>query len=336
MRIGIALSGSTPRVAALAAAAEDAGLDSVWLTELSHSAFVHAAVALSATRRIRVATGVAMALARSPTMTALSAWDLAELGDRFLLGLGTQVPVLAVRRFSVPADRPATRLAEYAQAVRAVWAAHRGTVDSHVGNFYRITMPVLPQQRTTRSDVPIIFAAVGPAAARAAGRFADGLLTHPLAPLDYVRGVILPAVEEGLADSGRQSGACQLINYRLALADGADEAAVAAAKAQIGFYAATPGYRRLLEYFGRPELFRSCRAAVGDGSIRAVAKCIDDAMLERVAMVVAGWPEPPPDAPGDEVVLAPAWYGVSERAAEHYYLSLIDKIRDEGQRGTWA
>lgn len=45
MKVGLAIGGSLQDVAALARRAEAAGLGSVWLAELDHSAFVQAAAA---------------------------------------------------------------------------------------------------------------------------------------------------------------------------------------------------------------------------------------------------------------------------------------------------
>ena len=49
-------------------------------------------LALAATSSLHVRTGVALAFVRSPMVSALSAWDLAQLSEgRFDLGLGTQI-----------------------------------------------------------------------------------------------------------------------------------------------------------------------------------------------------------------------------------------------------
>ena len=132
MKVGMAIGGSLRDVSELAVRAEAAGLESVWLAELDHSAFVQAAAAISATSRIGVGTAVALAFPRSPTITAMTAWDLDELsGDRFMLGLGPQVKRVLEARFSVRVDKPAPQMREYVRAVRVVWAANRGeTVDT--------------------------------------------------------------------------------------------------------------------------------------------------------------------------------------------------------------
>ena len=168
MKIGVAIGGSLQEVSALAGRAESVGLESVWLAELDRTALVQAAAAICATTRIGVGTAVALAFPRSPTVTAMTAWDLDELsGDRFMLGLGPQVKRILQARFSVSVDKPAPQMSEYVKAVRTVWAANRGEPVTHEGDHYRITMPTFHgPPRPDRRDTPILLAAVGPVMSR--------------------------------------------------------------------------------------------------------------------------------------------------------------------------
>src|ERR687891_1374604 len=162
---------------------EDAGFESCWAAETTHTAFVTASVAIQASTKIKVGTAIALAFPRSPTITAMEAADLDELsGGRFIVGLGTQVKRINEERFSVHFEHPAPKLKEYAQVMRTVWAANRGDKVRHEGRFYTVTMPSFhgfPQP--DRRDVPVYFAAVGPIMARICGEIADGLIGHPLA-----------------------------------------------------------------------------------------------------------------------------------------------------------
>jgi alkanesulfonate monooxygenase SsuD/methylene tetrahydromethanopterin reductase-like flavin-dependent oxidoreductase (luciferase family) len=209
MKIGVAIGGSLQEVGILAARAEAAGLESVWLAELDRTALVQAAAAISATSRIGVGTAVALAFPRSPTVTAMTAWDLDEMsGDRFMLGLGPQVRRVLEARFSVRVDKPAPQMREYVRAVRTVWAANRGEAVTHEGEAYRITMPTFHgPPRPDRRDTPILLAAVGPAMSRVCGDVADGLLGHPLASPRYLREAVQPWVDAGLERSSRSAGA---------------------------------------------------------------------------------------------------------------------------------
>ena len=65
--------------------AEEAGAESVWMTEVWRDAFVPLTVMASAVQSVRVGTGIAQ-FARPPMHTALSAMSLAEYtGGRFVL-----------------------------------------------------------------------------------------------------------------------------------------------------------------------------------------------------------------------------------------------------------
>ena len=263
MRVGITIGGSLPEVASLAGRAEAAGLESVWLAELDHSAFVQAAAAVSATTRIGVGTAVALAFPRSPTITAMTAWDLDEMsGDRFMLGLGPQVKRVLEARFSVRVEKPAPQMREYVQAVRTVWAANRGESVVHEGEAYRITMPTFHgPPRPERRDTPILLAAVGPVLSRVCGEVADGLLGHPLASPRYLREAVAPAIAAGLERAGRPSGACPITAMPMVSIGDDEVAARRAARLQIAFYATTPSYKPILALHDRAALPRDLRRA---------------------------------------------------------------------------
>src|SRR6266513_3055457 len=181
MRIGIAIGGPLEQLGPLARRCEDAGFDSNWIAETGRTAFIQAAVAAQATRRIRIGTSIALAFPRSPVITAMNARDLAELsGGRFVLGLGTQVKRVNEERFGVPFEHPAPKMGEYVEAVRAVLGAFGGHAPDHRGRFYSITMAPFPGAGPAPGPIPIYLAAVNVRMAEAAGRVADGISGHPM------------------------------------------------------------------------------------------------------------------------------------------------------------
>ncbi len=316
MKAGIAIGGNLREVAALAAGAESAGLESVWLAELDRTAFAQAAAAISTTTSIGVGTGVALAFPRSPTVTAMTAWDLDELsGDRFTLGLGPQVKRVLEARFSVRVDRPAPQMREYVQAVRTVWAANRGEAVVHRGEAYQITMPTFHGPlRPERRDTPILLAGVGPAMSRVGGEVADGLLGHPLASPRYLREAVRPCIDAGLERAGRAAGACPITAMAL-ISIGDDEvAARRAARLQIAFYATTPSYRAILALHDRSALPRDLRRAFVNRDLSRLAELIDDELLDAIA--IAGRPDEAADrlrawdGIAERVVLGVPWYGM--------------------------
>jgi probable F420-dependent oxidoreductase len=316
MKVGVAIGGTIPEVADLARRAESAGLESVWLAELDRTAFVQASAAIAATTRISVGTGVALAFPRSPTITAMTAWDLDEMsGDRFMLGLGPQVKRVLEARFSVRVEKAGPQMREYVRAVRTVWAANRGEPVTHEGDAYRITMPTFHGPlRPDRRDTPILVAAVGPVMSRVCGEVADGLLGHPLASPRYLREVVRPAIDEGLARAGRPADDCPITAVAMvSIGDDPDEAR-RAARLQIAFYATTPSYKAIVDLHGRSGLPRNLRRAFVNRDHARMAELIDDDLLDAIA--IAGRPDEALDrfrawdGVADRVIFGVPWYGM--------------------------
>src|SRR5262245_55631542 len=91
------------RMAAHAQRAERLGFAGVIVPEAVYDAIPAATLALAATTRLRVATGVIVAFARSPMLVAQDCWALTELsGGRFEIGLGPQVKGNVEGRFGMP------------------------------------------------------------------------------------------------------------------------------------------------------------------------------------------------------------------------------------------
>jgi probable F420-dependent oxidoreductase len=321
--LGLGIGGSLADVASLALMAERRRFESAWVAELTRSATVQAAAAIAATAIIGIGTAAALAFPRSPTLTAMEAWDLDELsGERFLLGLGSQVKRVMEARFAVAFDHPAARLADYAAAVRTVWAANRGEPITHDGPFYRISMPTFhgPSQ-PGRRDVPILFAAVGPVMSRAAGTIADGVLGHPLASPRYLGTVVAPAVAAGLEESGRPGGACPITAAPIVSIGPDPVEARRAARLQIAFYATTRAYAPILALHDRGSIQGELRRAFVRRDHQRMLEAVDDELLDAIA--VAGRPDEARDGLGDwraaaasagatveRVVLTAPWYGL--------------------------
>lgn len=318
---------------------EDAGFESCWAAETTNTAFVAASVAIQATSRIKVGTAVALAFPRSPTITAMTAWDLDELsGGRFLLGLGTQVKRVNEHRFSVPFEHPAPKLREYAQVLRTVWDANRGRDVTHSGRFYNVTMPTFhagPQPE--RRDVPIYFAAVGKLMARITGEVADGLIGHPLASPRYLKEVIVPALLEGAARSGRSPEECNLTASPLvSISDDVDRAR-REAKLQIAFYATTRTYVPILELHGRSHIVGELRSAFGARDRERMIGLIDDELCDAIAVAgpvdevrerVKEW-----EGAADRLLVAGPWYGSSAARMMENYQALIETFGPTTSQG---
>ncbi|MEU8079663.1 LLM class flavin-dependent oxidoreductase [Catellatospora citrea] len=195
--------------------AEDAGAGVLWAPELHRSAPVTAAALAAATGRVGVGTGIALAFARSPMLTALSALDLDELsGGRFRLGLGTGVRRLIGDWHGMPFDPPVARLRDTVAIIRAVVAgAYTGEPIEHTGEASISVRGWRRPYPPVRERIPVYLAAMGPAMTALAGEIGDGWLSHELCPPGHLADTILPMLRKGSArNRNKTAGAGQATN----------------------------------------------------------------------------------------------------------------------------
>ncbi|MEZ5734239.1 MAG: TIGR03617 family F420-dependent LLM class oxidoreductase [Novosphingobium sp.] len=271
----------------LAARLDDAGCHGLFFAEIAHDPFLATAIAATAETGLTLGTSIALAFTRSPTTLAYTAHDLnAATGGRFVLGLGPQVKTHIERRFGLEWREPVQRLREVVLAMRAVWNCwEEGGPLDFGGELYRLSLmpPAFRPEKTGHGAPPVYLAAVGPKMAEVAGEVADGLFVHAFSTPDYVRNVLLPAIERGLARSGRSRADFQIC-YSAFIADTTAAESPAAAREQargsVAFYASTPDYRRVLDQHGIGELQPRLRQMTREGAWDRMAAEISDEVLE--------------------------------------------------------
>jgi probable F420-dependent oxidoreductase len=284
------------KAAAEAAEAEAAGYDGVWSAETGHDPFFPLLLAADRTERLELGTAIAVAFARSPMTLAYVGWDLqAYSKGRFNLGLGSQIKAHIEKRFSMPWSHPAPRMREFIAAMRAIWDSwQNGTKLDFRGDFYHHTLmtPFFNPGPSAFGPPHVFLAAVGDKMAEVAGEVADGILIHSCTTERYLREATIPAVERGLARSGRSRADFQL-SYPAFIATGSDETELANAtvgvRRQIAFYGSTPAYRQVLEMHGWGDLQTELNTLSKRGEWAKMGELIDDEVLDAFAVV--GQPE---------------------------------------------
>lgn len=154
------------------------GFDGLWTAEAAHNPFLPLTLAATSTETIALGTAIAVAFPRSPMVTAQIAWDLAaQSRGRFILGLGTQIKVHIVKRFSSRWDKPVSQLREYIGAMRAIWDAFQhGTRLRYRGEHYDfgVLPPFFNPGAIEHPEIPIYIAGVGSALCKLGGEVAQG------------------------------------------------------------------------------------------------------------------------------------------------------------------
>jgi probable F420-dependent oxidoreductase len=299
MKVDLVTPGSSlPRIGQLAREAHAGGFSGLVFVESGRTAFLSATAAALAAP-LDLATGIAVAFARSPMITAQLAWELADLTDgRFRLGLGTQVRAHIERRYSMPFEHPGPRLREYVLALRAIFAAFRGEERlDFKGDFYSFSLltPQWTPGPITHDHPTIDVAGVNPWMLRMAGEVADGLHVHPINSPAYLRETVLPNLAAGAERAGRDPAGLTLFVPTFVAAGNTDEELAAAregVRRQISFYGSTPNYAFLFEQVGFEGTTEQIRERQKAGDADGMAAVISDDLLNHFS-VSGSWDELP-------------------------------------------
>jgi alkanesulfonate monooxygenase SsuD/methylene tetrahydromethanopterin reductase-like flavin-dependent oxidoreductase (luciferase family) len=207
------------RLRSIALAADEAGLEELWLWEdcFKESGIAAAAAVLGWTRRLRVGVGLLPVPLRNVALTAMEVATLERLfPQRAVIGAGHGVQDW-MGQVGARVDSPVTLLREYVEALRALL---RGEQVSVTGRYVRLDKVALDWPPAT---APVILSgAVGPRSLRLSGEVADGTILVAGTTPDGVRRA-RALIEEGRSAAGR-SGTHRLVLFALG-ATGPDAAA---------------------------------------------------------------------------------------------------------------
>ena len=205
MRIGISLgpAGTPGQFADAVDLLEQAGVDSLWLSEITYSPMVEPftgmAFALARTRRLKAGTGVSVLPGRHPVLVAKQLASLAGLAPGRVLPVFGVLPAQPAERvlFDVPAGRRAAVFDESLELIRLLLTAERV---SFGGEFFTVsdaTVGTLPAK-----PLDIWLGGSAPAGLRRIGRLADGWLGSLLTPAEA--GAAVKVIRDAAAEAGRE------------------------------------------------------------------------------------------------------------------------------------
>jgi probable F420-dependent oxidoreductase len=180
---------------------------------------------------------------------------------------------------------------EIVLAIRAIFDCWEGKAELDFrGEFYRhsLMIPAFNPGPNEFGPPPILMGGFGPRMTEAAGEVADGFIAHPFSSRKSLLDRTLPAIERGLAKSGRARGDFEILCATLTVtADGEEEfeRVKLAARKQLAFYGSTPAYLPTLEVHGWGELHRELNRMSKQGRWNDMTALIDDEVLESIAVV---------------------------------------------------
>jgi coenzyme F420-dependent glucose-6-phosphate dehydrogenase len=215
--------------------AERQGFDSVvvsdhyqpWRHTDGHAPFSLAWLAALGEHTERVVLGTSVLTPTFRYHPAIVAQAMATIGSlnpgRVLLGVGTgesmnEVPVLGIEW-----PEPPERFARLKEAIGLMQRLWREDFVTHDGAYYRthgLTVYDRPEE-----PVALYVAASGPAAARLAGRMADGFICTSGKGMELYADTLLPAVREGADKAGRDyDGVAKMIEMKVSFDDDRERA----------------------------------------------------------------------------------------------------------------
>ncbi|MGW3999001.1 LLM class flavin-dependent oxidoreductase [Amycolatopsis sp. NPDC004772] len=184
---------TAPELVATAVAAEELGLDSVWVGDTLAKAPLDALTVLAAfaarTSRVTLGTAALLPALRNPILTAnqLLGIDLLSEG-RLTVAVGAGFAGRSEPEFAfagVPWERRRARLDDIVGLWRAAWS---GASSFHGPVLHYDSLPVFPAPARPGGP-PVWLAAYTPGALERVGRCYDGWLPYPPDPADYGTGL---------------------------------------------------------------------------------------------------------------------------------------------------
>ncbi|CAM5256657.1 LLM class flavin-dependent oxidoreductase OS=Streptomyces tendae OX=1932 GN=GUR47_15605 PE=4 SV=1 [Streptomyces tendae] len=199
------------RLRAVARAAEEAGLEELWLWEdcFREGGISAAAAALAWTERVRVGVGLLPVPLRNVAVTAMEAATLHRMfPGRAILGVGHGVQDW-MGQVGARVESPVTLLREHLLALRSLLKGERVTVEGRYVGLDDVALDWPPEQAAE-----VFAGATGPRSLRLAGEAADGTVLTAGTPPDGVRRA-RRLIDEGREAAGRTDDPHRVVVYLL-------------------------------------------------------------------------------------------------------------------------
>ena len=305
-----------PILVELARQAEARGIYGCFAPQVYGPPFLPLAVAAGVTERLQLATGIAIAAARSPFETAMAAIDMDRIsGGRFTLGLGASVLAWSRGVYGAPEHKPLAHLRETVEAVRhIVRGAHRG-LEPFEGEYYRADFKELsPTEPPLREEIPIWIAALRAPMVRLAARIGDGLIGHPMWSIEWALNEMAPQLDAALAEAGRSREEIEVNIWPWVAANPNEAEAIEDSRPTLAFYGGIKQYESFFAAHGFQDVARKLQEGVQRGDYKSVAHLVPDEMVRT--FVAIGEPEKVRERIGrldviaDSICLVPPTYAL--------------------------
>ena len=310
---------------------EAMGLEGIFAPQVYGPPFIPLAVAAGATKRIRLATGIALAFARSPFETAMAAMDLDRIsGGRFTLGLGTSVKAWSEGFFGMEYGKPVEHLREVVEIVRMIIAkSHTGELTRYDGKYHQLDFSEFnPLGAPVRTDLPIWIAALRTPLIRLGAEIADGVIGHPIWSIDWATTKVQDDLKAGLTKSGRQRSDIEFNMWLFVAPNDDARQSIEDARATVAFYGGVAQYEEYFAAHGFRKEAQQLQEGVQRGDYLSVKHLVTDEMAQT--FVACGTPDEVRKrveliwSSADSASLGPPVYGLDGGAILRYYAKIAE------------
>ena len=211
--IGISMDGRAPiaDIPAQARAAEEGGASTLWIAchLYLRDPVTEAALALGATKRIKVALMAMSPYSTHPVYIAMAAATLEEMyPGRVILCLGVGAPA-DLKAAGIDSPRPLVAIGEAVRICRSLFA---GDMTDFQGQAFRVSGRRLANGKR---DIPIVIAASRPNMLKLSGRASDGVLISAATSPPFVKACL----HQAAAQAGKPFLRAGLVYTRLGSID---------------------------------------------------------------------------------------------------------------------
>lgn len=299
---GVIPVASAQQTMEMARVMEDVGFSAATCLQIYGPPFAPLVPIACASSKLKIASGVAVAAARSPFETAYAAMDMDRISDgRFILGLGSAIKSATVGLYGAPDYKLMTHLRDTVAAVRHIISgAHKG-LEPYDGIYYKADyQEMIPTAPPVRENLPIWIAALRDNMTSLALEVADGLMAHALWTVSWTNNQMAPLIEKKLKEFGRDRSDIEINCWPWVAVNNDKQQAINDSRPTVAAYAGIKSYEHIFEAHGFLDQARICQeASLRQSDVLSVLGKVPDEMVE--AFVSCG--------PVDEVLerVEPFW-----------------------------
>ncbi len=275
--LSVPMEGFTlPELADLAREAERLGYTDAWSYEVDGADGFTPLAVIAQASGLRVGTAIANVYTRGPATLASTAAGIADLAPgRFVLGIGSGSQVIVEAWNGDRFVKPATRVREMAQVLRAALAGERVVFKGETFSVDGFRLSRVPSK-----PVPIYIAALRPGMLRVAGEVGDGVILNWGSPEDVPKSVAV--VREAARKAGRDAEAIEVTARLFLSIDPPGGESDIMVRRHIAAYMNVPVYRAYQEWLGRTEALAPMWNAWAGGDRKGAVAAIPERVIDEL------------------------------------------------------